>query len=261
MVESGPAGVGVEGPGKIGRLRAKDLAGGCALAEGLSMGDDVRAASLVWTNAAAGEKQPTLVRLTPAALTLATIPAADLDRAVTALNDGEELAGQVVPLSAVVAAEGDDGEAGLTVRFRAGSSKVEEVTVPFADAAAREEMLVALAGALGPGWERRRRPVSRWKAALWVLLPTAVVALVTWGMHAEATMIAEGKPPFNWGRGGKLGLLAVAAHWVEEQLGPTGVLIAGGALVGVGLLLLVLILLDPPMRVVVGPAGGGEAAG
>jgi hypothetical protein len=225
------------------------------------MGDEVRTASLVWTNAAAGEKQPTLLRLTPVALTLATIPAADLDRAVTALNDGEELAGQMIPLSAVVGAEGGDGEAELTVRYRAGPSKVEEVTVPFADAAAREEMLVALAGALGPGWERRRRPVSRWKVTLWVLLPTAALALITWGLHAEATRIAEGKPPVNWGRGGKLRLLAGAAHWVEEQLGPTGVLIAGGALVGVGLLILALVLLDPPMRVVVGPAGRGEAAG
>jgi hypothetical protein len=31
-------------------------------------------------------------------------------------------------------------------------------------------------------------------------MPTVVVALVTWGRHAEAARIAAGKPPVDWGR-------------------------------------------------------------
>jgi hypothetical protein len=73
-------------------------------------------------------------------------------------------------------------------------------------------------------------------------------------MHAEAALIAQGKPPVNWGRDGRLKLLATAAHWVEQQLGPTGVLIAAGVLVGVGLLLFAVVMTAPPVNFVVAPA-------
>jgi hypothetical protein len=205
--------------------------------------------SLVWTNPAAEEKQPTLVRLTTAALTLATVPAADLDNVVTALNKGGDLAGQVIPLSAITGAEGDSGEAGLTVQYRSAPSKTEPASILFADAAQREEFLVALLAALGPGWRRRDRAVSRWVASLWILVPTAVVALLTWGLHAEAARIAEGRPPVDWGKG-RLKLVGAVAHWAEAQIGPTGVLIFGGLLVAVGILLWLILLASPPVRVV-----------
>ena len=114
--------------------------------------------------------------------------------------------------------------------------------------------MVALVGALGPGWRSRQEPVTRWKAGFWTLGPTAVVALITWGLHAEAARIAGGNPPVNWGRNGKLKVLATVAHWVEQQLGPTGVLIAGGVLVGVGLLLFAFVMATPPRNIVVEPA-------
>jgi hypothetical protein len=211
--------------------------------------------SLYWTNPAAEEEQPTLVRLTPTALTLAVVPAADLDNVVAALQGGEEeLAGQVIPLSSVAGAEGADEEAELTVSYRTGPSKTESATIPFADAAKREEFLVALLGGLGPAWQRRQKPVSRWKAGFWVLLPTVVLALVTWGLHVEAARIAEGKQPANWGRQRKLKFLAEIAHWVERQIGPTGVLIAGATLVGLGILIFLWVMASPPLRVVVEPA-------
>jgi hypothetical protein len=85
-------------------------------------------------------------------------------------------------------------------------------------------------------------------------MPTAVVALLTWGLHAEAALIAQGKAPINWGKNGKLRLLATAAHRTEQQLGPTGALIAGGILVGVGLRLFALDIAAPPVNILVEPA-------
>jgi hypothetical protein len=142
----------------------------------------------------------------------------------------------------------------VTLRYRTGPSKTETAAVTFADAAKRDEFLAALTEALGPGWQRRQKNGSRWGPAFWVLLATVVAALVTWGLHAEATRVAEGKEPFNWGKVGKVRLLKVAARWVEDSLGPTGVLAVGGIVVGLGVLLLIAALASPPLRVVVEPA-------
>jgi hypothetical protein len=209
---------------------------------------------LIWTNPAAEKNQPTLVRLTPDDLTLAVVPAADLEPVIADLEDGGDVAGQVIPLDAVTGAEGDEDSASLKIRYRTGPSHQESKSVRFADKARRDEFTAALRAALGPGWHHRRKPVSRGLAAFWTLLPTALVALVTWGLHLEAARMARGNPPINWGPKGKLKLLALAAHWVEQQLGPTGVLIAGGVLVAAGLVLFAIVMSTPPMTVVIEPA-------
>jgi hypothetical protein len=209
----------------------------------------------IWTNPGTAKDRPNLVRLTPYDLTLAAVPGADLEHMVADLEDGGDVAGQVIPLSSLVGAGGDEDSAQLTVTFRTGLSKQESRAITFVEKAERDEFVTALVDALGPGWWRRRTPMSRCTAGFWTLGPTAVVALITWGLHAEAALIAQGNPPVNWGKNGKLKLLASIAHWVEQQLGPTGVLIAGGTLVVVGLLLFALVLAEPPMNIVVEPAG------
>jgi hypothetical protein len=219
------------------------------------MSDDLTTATpLLWANSRAAEDRPTLVRLTPDSLTLAAVPGADLEHVIADLENGGDVAGQVIPLASLSGARGDEDSAALTVTFQTGRSKKESKAIAFADRAQRDEFVVALVEILGPDWRQYRKPLTRWTAGFWTLGPTAVTALITWGLHAEAVLIAQGGPPVNWGRQGKLRLLATAAHWVEQQLGPTGVLIAGGVLVGVGLLLFALVMAAPPMTIVVEPA-------
>jgi hypothetical protein len=215
--------------------------------------DHTTAVPLIWTNPGAAKGRPTLVRLTPDTLTLAFCAKADVEHVATELEDGGDVAGQVIPLDSFWGATGESDSAGLTVRYRTGPSQVQSQAIAFADKAARDQFADALAGALGAGWGRREEPVTRWCAGFWTLGPTLLLALLTWGLHAEAGRIARGQPPINWGRNGKLKLLAHVAHWVELHLGPAGVLIAGGALVLVGLLLFTLVMAQPPRNVVVGP--------
>jgi len=219
------------------------------------MSDDLATVTpLIWANPGAAKDRPNLIRLTPDSLTLATVASTDLEHVIAALKEGGDVAGQVIPLSSLRGASGDEDSTQLTVAFRTGPSREESKAIAFVEKAKRDEFAVALVDVLGPGWQHFRQPVSRWKAGFWTLMPTAVVALLTWGLHAEAALIAQGKPPINWGMNGKLRLLATAAHWIEQQLGPTGVLIAGGILVGVGLLLFALVLAAPPVNIVVEPA-------
>ena len=173
---------------------------------------------------------------------------------IAALKDGGDVAGHVIPLSSLSGASGDEDSVQLTVSFRTGPSREEFKAIAFVDKAKRDEFVVALVEVLGPGWQHCRKSVSRWKAGFWTLMPTAVAPLITWGLHAEAALIAQGKPPVNWGWNGKLQLLATAAHRVEQQLGPTGVLISGGVLVDFGLLLFALVMAVPPVNIVVEPA-------
>jgi hypothetical protein len=215
--------------------------------------DEPATASLVWTNPAAAEGQPTLVRLTPAALTLAVVPAADLDKVTAELAAGGDVPGQLIPISSLLGAAGDDDSAELTVNYRTGPSATASAEIAFADKEKREEFLVAVAGALGPAWERRQKSVSRWKAGAWLGIPTVLVALLVWLMYHEATLIDAGKPPLNWGKG-RLRLPAAVAHWVERKAGPTGVLVGGGILVGGGVLLFLCVMASPPLRVVLEPA-------
>jgi hypothetical protein len=224
------------------------------------MPEDNAATTLVWTNPGAPADQPSLVRLTAAGLTLAVVPGPDLDKVAADLGRGGEVAGQVIPLPAVTGAEGDEDEAALTVNYRTGPSQALSATVPFADKEQREQFLTALAAALGPGWARKTRPVSRAKLGFWTLLITAAVALATWGLYVEAERIAEGKPPVNWGKG-RLRLVATVAHWAEARLGPTGVLIAGGSLVALGLVVFACLMGSPPRRVVLEPAEVASRSG
>ena len=53
---------------------------------------------LLWANSKAAADRPTLVRLTPDSLTLAAVPGADLEHVIADLEDGEDVAGQVIPL-------------------------------------------------------------------------------------------------------------------------------------------------------------------
>jgi hypothetical protein len=208
------------------------------------------ASPLIWTNPRAAKDRPTLVRLTADSLTLAKIPSGDLEDVVAGLKRGEEAAGELIPLSAVSGASGDDDGAELAVTYKSGKSGTESRTIAFADKEKRGEFLLALAGALGPPWRQIRKPVSRWTAGFWTLGPTAAVAVVTWLLSLEAAQIAQGKPPANWGKG-RLRLAALIAHWLEQQLGPTGILIAGGILVGIGLLIFAAVMASPPMKVVI----------
>lgn len=218
------------------------------------MSDDLATTtSLFWANSGAAKDRPTLVRLTPDALTLAAVPSADLEDVIAALKEGGDVAGHVIPLSSLSGTGGDEDSTALTVTFWTGPSRKESKAIAFVDKAQRDEFVAALVAALGPGWQRSRKRVSRWKVGFWTLMPTAVAALITWGLHVEAARIAQGLPPVNWGKG-KLRLLATAAHWIEQQLGPTGVLIAGAVLVGVGLLLFALVMAVPPRNIVVEPA-------
>ncbi len=222
------------------------------MSDDLAPAEEPSSPQLIWTNPGAGKDQPTLVRLTPDTLTLATVPSADLEYVTDALRNGGEIAGQVIPLSSFSRAEGEEESAALTVTFRSGPSTNESKAIVFVDKAQRDEFVVALVGALGPGWQRGRKRMNPWSAGFWILLPTALVALITWGMHAEAVRIAQGQPPVNWGRG-RLRLLAMAVHWIERQLGPAGVLVAGGILVGLGVLLIALVIVSPQMNLVVEP--------
>lgn len=217
------------------------------------MPDELAIPSLLWTNSAAADDQPTLVRLTPTALTLAVVPKADLDKVTEELQAGGEVAGQVIPISAISGADGDEDGADLTVNYRTGPSKTASAAIDFGDQAKREEFLTALAGALGPGWARRKKPISRWKVAPWIALATMFVAALACLMYHEASLIAEGKPPLNWGKG-RLKVAAAVAHWVERQIGATGVMIGGIILVSLGVGIFLVVVASPPRRVVLEPA-------
>ncbi len=207
----------------------------------------------IWTKADASKGQPSLVRLTASTLSLAEVPRADLEEVIDDLESGGDVAGLVIPIASVVGARGDEDGGRLTVRFQIGRSKVDSREIVFVDKAERDEFVESLVEALGPGWATHRKPVSRWTAGFWTLGPTVIAALITWGLHAEASLIARGRPPLPWGKNGKLKLLATAAHWIERQLGPTGILIAGGVLVAVGLVLFMFVMAVPPTTVVVEP--------
>jgi len=203
----------------------------------------------IWNKADASKGQPSLIRLTPTSLTLAQVPRADLEAVTEEIGLGEDVAGFVIPVASIVGARGDEVGSRLTVRFQVGRSKVEAREIVFIDRAERDEFVDALVETLGPRWETHSRPVSRGKAGFWTLGPTAIAALITWGLHAEARLIARGNPPLPWGKNGKLRLLAIAAHWIEMQLGPTGILIAGGLLVAVGLVLFLCVMTDLPKTI------------
>lgn len=209
--------------------------------------------SSIWVNpeAAKGDRV-SLVRLGPDALTLAKVAVADLEEAAASAGEGAALAGQLIPLEAVVAAKGDRDSAKLGLRFQSGPSKEEVVEIEFADRTTRDEFADALVEYLGPGWARFERPMGRWGLGFWTLGPTVLAGLVTGFLWLEASAIAAGRPPMNWGRG-RLRLAAHLAHWLEGQLGPTGILIAGGVVVLVGLAIFAMVMFEPPKNLVVEP--------
>ena len=119
------------------------------------MSDDLATATpLFWANSGAAKDRPTLVRLTPDSLTLAAVPGADLEHVIAELKDGGDVAGQVIPLSSLSGARGDEDGAELTVTFRTGPSSKESKAIAFVDKAQRDEFVAALVEALGPGWRQ-----------------------------------------------------------------------------------------------------------
>jgi hypothetical protein len=213
-----------------------------------------------WANPGTEEEKPTLVRLTPAAVTLAVVPKADLDNVITALGRGEEVAGQLIPLGSLIDAQAGEDSPEVTLNFRPSPSKKAKASIPFADQANRDEFMEALVGALGPPWQRRSKPESRWGLGFWMWALIAVLGLTTWGIYTETAMIEAGREPVNWGKVKKLRLVADVAHWAEPKLGTKGVLALGGSLISLAVLAFIALMASPPMNVVVEKASGATAA-
>jgi len=206
---------------------------------------------LVLTNAEAEDGEPSLVRLTPEWLTLAPVPKEDLSSTVRALADGGTVSGQIIPLASLVRLEGGEDEADLTITARE-DGQTTTATVQFATPGAREGFLGVLLEQAGPGWNRRNRKVRRWSTALWMFALTAAVVGGTWFFYSEATRIAAGKEPLIPEKRGssKVRLIGIIAHWVEREIGPTGVLIAGGIALAVCAFLWFGALAYPPAHIV-----------
>jgi hypothetical protein len=207
----------------------------------------------VWTNPDVEEGKPSLIRLTSEGLLTAAIPKADLNHQVAALSDGARVAGQVIPLTTLARLEGDEGGAELSIAYRTGASKTESVALTLADSTKREELMRALVERLGAGWQRHRKQKSRWSGGFWIILGLAFVAFITWVMYSEAEQIAAGRNPKLVGRTSKAKLASGIMHWIEGMIGPTGVLIIGGILMGLLVLGFVVYMSSPPVRIVIEP--------
>jgi hypothetical protein len=80
------------------------------------------------------------------------------------------------------------------------------------------------------------------------------VALLTWVMYSEAEQIAAGRNLKPVGRTGKVKVASGIMHWIEGLIGPTGVLIVGGILMGLLVLVFLAYMMSPPVRIVIEPA-------
>src|SRR5262249_33397331 len=96
----------------------------------------------IWANPGAAKDRPNLIWLTPDALTLANVPSTDLEHVIAALKEGGDVAGQVIPLSSLSGASGDEDSAQLTVSFRTGPSQEESKAIAFVEKARRDEFAV-----------------------------------------------------------------------------------------------------------------------
>jgi hypothetical protein len=189
--------------------------------------------NLVWSNPKATKGTPSVVRLSPQALSLAMPPKVDVAQFGAAAADGENVPREVIPLTALVRLEGDADGAELTVRFYSEQRELDSLTVPFSDPGAREGFLEALREQLGSGWRRGRQKRRQGSDGLWLLGGIAFVALITWLMYSEAGEIAAGRKPQVKGGGGRIRLLRWIAQGIEQAIGQTGVLIVGGILIAI----------------------------
>lgn len=205
-----------------------------------------------WSNPDSEDKKPSLVRLTPETLCLAVIPKAELENARSNWERGHDLAAQTIPLSALTLVQGDKDNNDLTVTFHQGDSATDSVTISLPDPAQRDELLGALAQRLGPGWERDDRQRSRFANIWWPLGAVVFCSVLTWWTYGEAQEIAAGhqlKEP----RRVKARIIMAILHWLEGQIGATGMLIAGGLLIAGCLLWLVAAVAVPPVRITIKP--------
>jgi hypothetical protein len=190
--------------------------------------DITTSGSTIWTNAEADEEDPTLIYLKPDALCYAVIPVAELVKTVDQLRAGNDVTAQNIPLSAITEVTGTVGGCDLEVHYTQAGSSAKPVSLPLTDVASRDQLVDALAGRLGPRWQREEKTGSRLYNALWPAILTAAVVLGTWFMYWEAQEIAAGRQLAVRGHG-KVQLISRVMHFVEGLIGATGVLILGGA--------------------------------
>jgi hypothetical protein len=205
----------------------------------------------VWTNPETPEGKPCLYRLTPEALELVVAPKGELESAALIREPQREYAAQKIPLAIILQLEGEEGGDDLTVTYKLAEDKKLSVTINLVDGAQRDEFLDALMARLGPFWIRETRSVGRWKGILWPLGIAGLIGFFTWIMYQEAQRMAAGEQ-LKVGRG-RQKIIREVMHWVEGELGPDGVLIAGVVFGTLAILWFLIALVKPPMRVVVKP--------
>jgi hypothetical protein len=220
----------------------------------------------IWTCAGADEDAPSLVRLSGDQLSLASVPAADLERTVANLEAGGDLACRTIPLATITGVVGEiaDGWAGrsvsVTVTYRSSESKTDTATFELARRTDWDELSGVLLGRFGPGWQRKEVRNSPWRVALWPLGVALLVGVVTFWMCREASLIAEGHRLQTPGTG-KAKLVRAVMHLIEGWIGPTGVLILGGVLMLACLPWLWYSIAYPGRRVTLKSLEGGAASG
>ncbi len=176
----------------------------------------------VWTNPNVKD-EPSLVHLTADTLTLATVPAAELETRARQAASAHEVNGQVIRLAAVTRLDGAQDGADFTVHFREAEDKTAKAKANLTDTETRNQVLDAVESRLGRGWERIEEPEDRIKVLLGTVAGVAFVGFLTWLAHAEALNAEAGKPMRQGGGKGKLFDLAVRG--LTHVIGATGVLI------------------------------------
>jgi hypothetical protein len=134
----------------------------------------------------------------------------------------------MIPLASLTELQGKEGDQDVTLTFKVGTDATDSNVIQLADAAARDELLDALQDRLGPGWERTRGPVGRLSAGMLPFIATVIAGGLSWLMYNEAQLIAAGEHLKAVGKTAKTRAFSGAMHWVEGQIGETGVLIVGG---------------------------------
>jgi hypothetical protein len=184
----------------------------------------------VWTNPEAAKDRASLFGLSADAFYLAVVPKADLERAASELQQGREMVKRVIPLSALTELQGEEGSQDMTLTFHAAGGAAECDEIQLADSAGRDELLDALERRLGPDWVRERKPLGRFSAGRAPFVITLVAVGLTFVMYNEAGHIAAGEQLKAVGKKAKTRMFSGLMHWVEGEIGETGVLILGGVL-------------------------------
>jgi hypothetical protein len=176
----------------------------------------------VWTNPNVKD-EPSLVHLTAETLTLATIPAAELEARARQAASAHAVDGQVIRLADVTRLDGSQDGADIILHFRHAEEKTAKATAALTDTETRNQVLDAVETRLGRGWERVEEPEDRIKTLLGTVAGVAFFGFLTWLAHQEAQDAEAGKPMRHGGGKGKLFDLAVRG--LTHVIGATGVLI------------------------------------